>query len=447
MSVLRFRSLHDPAVCSGRVLASLRARARSPGSTIPLIPSSRPLAFAGRAKKAALRKCPEPGCNFVTNQGQARLEKHIATHRNEKPHRCPEPGCDKAFKTAELLKQHSRCHTVERNYKCSRPLCASHEAFKSLAELKLHEKRIHTLDRSEHRELKLRARVAKLEQDLNGARADNDMLRKAAEVLQASLREVTTGATSSGKRRRQSKDGVAGGKVGSPGSDAGGGGSPGGDAEGSEDESGGRTSSDARVGSTEDDGCEDNKSNGGGGSISGRKRKRGKGRGKKAAPRKAYTLSAASVLKAAQQAAQAVTKATTNACAPTESRADEERGAANGNPSYCTIAAAKPPAAEMVVGQRAAMGVAPSVPGGAVNGSVVHRVGNGSHNPGSAPIVDNGIAAPLMRVLAIRDRRPTLDSAAAAALAAASHAAAAASAAAKGVVGTREESERIARVE
>ena len=76
---------------------------------------------------------------------------------------------------------------MERHYKCDRQLCAAHAAFKSLAELRLHEKRVHTLDRAEHREAKLRTRVGRLERELDGAKADNGVLRQAVEVLQATL--------------------------------------------------------------------------------------------------------------------------------------------------------------------------------------------------------------------------------------------------------------------
>ena len=88
-----------------------------------------------------LRACPVPGCDFVTNQGRARLEKHLATHGSEKPFKCEHEGCGKAFKTSEHLKQHARCHATERNFRCARPLCEDHEAFKSLPELRLHESR------------------------------------------------------------------------------------------------------------------------------------------------------------------------------------------------------------------------------------------------------------------------------------------------------------------
>eukprot|EP00227_Mantoniella_beaufortii_P019395 CAMPEP_0197582898 /NCGR_PEP_ID=MMETSP1326-20131121/5982_1 /TAXON_ID=1155430 /ORGANISM="Genus nov. species nov., Strain RCC2288" /LENGTH=129 /DNA_ID=CAMNT_0043147045 /DNA_START=236 /DNA_END=622 /DNA_ORIENTATION=- len=68
------------------------------------------VAAVGRAEKSPARACTQPGCNFTTNQGRARLEKHIATHSAEKPFKCEAEACTKAFKTAELLKQHGRCH-------------------------------------------------------------------------------------------------------------------------------------------------------------------------------------------------------------------------------------------------------------------------------------------------------------------------------------------------
>ena len=138
-----------------------------------------------------LRACPVPGCDFVTNQGRARLEKHLATHGTEKPFKCGHEGCGKAFKTSEHLKQHARCHATERNFRCARPLCEDHEAFKSLPELRLHESRMHTLDKAEGREMKLKEKVAKMEADAESARKDNATLRKAVELLQATLKEAT----------------------------------------------------------------------------------------------------------------------------------------------------------------------------------------------------------------------------------------------------------------
>ena len=138
-----------------------------------------------------LRACPVPGCDFVTNQGRARLEKHLATHGTEKPFKCGHEGCGKAFKTPEHLKQHARCHATERNFRCTRPLCEDHEAFKSLPELRLHESRMHTLDKAEGREMKLKEKVAKMEADAESARKDNATLRKAVELLQTTLKEAT----------------------------------------------------------------------------------------------------------------------------------------------------------------------------------------------------------------------------------------------------------------
>ena len=117
----------------------------------------------------------------------------MMTHSDEKPFKCAVEGCDKCFKSQELLKQHSRCHTVERNFKCERLVCVEHAAFKSLAELRLHEKRVHTLDRAEHRELKLRTRVGRLERELRAARSDNDVLRQAVELLKATLDRAAGG--------------------------------------------------------------------------------------------------------------------------------------------------------------------------------------------------------------------------------------------------------------
>lgn len=47
-------------------------------------------------------------------------------------------------------------------------------------------------ERAEYRELKLKERLVKVTEELNGVRADNDTLRRAVEVLQSSLREATS---------------------------------------------------------------------------------------------------------------------------------------------------------------------------------------------------------------------------------------------------------------
>jgi len=262
----------------------------------------------GRTDKAPQRMCPEPGCNFVTNQGRARLDKHIATHSSEKPFKCMVEGCNKAFKTQELLKQHGRCHTVERNYKCPRPLCEHHESFKSQAELKLHEKRIHTLDRAEHREIKLKERCTKLEAELEAGKIDNDLLRKAVDVLQTSLKD----ASSSGrKRKRRSTKGPGEGEDKAEGEDG-----DGADDDGEEDKEEANDDDGEREGEEEGE-----KGAGEGGGKGGEKRK-----GKK--PRKAYTISANNVLKAANLAATTARKATEDRVAAVK-QADDARKQAN----------------------------------------------------------------------------------------------------------------------
>ena len=140
---------------------------------------------------APIRTCPIPGCDFVTNQGRARMEKHVATHGTEKPFKCQVEGCGKGFKLAEHLRQHARVHATERMFRCTRPLCEEHDAFKSMPELRLHETRVHTLDKAEGREMKLKERLAKMERDAEGARKDNATLRKAVELLQTTLKEAT----------------------------------------------------------------------------------------------------------------------------------------------------------------------------------------------------------------------------------------------------------------
>ena len=227
---------------------------------------------------APIRTCPIPGCDFVTNQGRARMEKHVATHGTEKPFKCQVEGCGKGFKLAEHLRQHARVHATERMFRCTRPLCEEHDAFKSMPELRLHETRVHTLDKAEGREMKLKERLAKMERDAEGARKDNATLRKAVELLQTTLKEATAP-----RRPRKRKSGGSGnGKDGGDGDDDGdqdeGGGGDGGDGSSRERRRQGDASTSMDAGGGMDD--------------DGRKR-----------VRKAYTVSASNVLIAARAAA------------------------------------------------------------------------------------------------------------------------------------------------
>ena len=227
---------------------------------------------------APIRTCPIPGCDFVTNQGRARMEKHVATHGTEKPFKCQVEGCGKGFKLAEHLRQHARVHATERMFRCTRPLCEEHDAFKSMPELRLHETRVHTLDKAEGREMKLKERLAKMERDAEGARKDNATLRKAVELLQTTLKEATAP-----RRPRKRKSGGSGnGKDGGGGDDDGdqdeGGGGDGGDGSSRERRRQGDASTSMDPGGEMDD--------------DGRKR-----------VRKAYTVSASNVLIAARAAA------------------------------------------------------------------------------------------------------------------------------------------------
>ena len=237
-----------------------------------------------------LRACPVPGCDFVTNQGRARLEKHLATHGSEKPFKCEHEGCGKAFKTSEHLKQHARCHATERNFRCARPLCEDHEAFKSLPELRLHESRMHTLDKAEAREMKLKEKVAKMEADAESARKDNATLRKAVELLQATLKEATA------PRRPRKRKGGGGDEDGDAGKDKG-------------DE--GKRQNEGNASTSRGGGDDGNRTRDG---VDDAERKR---------VRKTYTMSASNVLRAARAAAAA-------ALASAEERWDKGKGTSTG---------------------------------------------------------------------------------------------------------------------
>jgi hypothetical protein len=206
------------------------------------------------------------------------MEKHVATHGTEKPFKCQVEGCGKGFKLAEHLRQHARVHATERMFRCTRPLCEEHDAFKSMPELRLHETRVHTLDKAEGREMKLKERLAKMERDAEGARKDNATLRKAVELLQTTLKEATAP-----RRPRKRKSGGNGN-----GKDGGGG-----DDDGDQDERGGGEGGDGSSRERRRQGDASTSMDAGGGmDDDGRKR-----------VRKAYTVSASNVLIAARAAA------------------------------------------------------------------------------------------------------------------------------------------------
>jgi hypothetical protein len=86
-----------------------------------------------------------------------------------------------------------------------------------MPELRLHETRVHTLDKAEGREMKLKERLAKMERDAEGARKDNATLRKAVELLQTTLKE----ATAPRRPRKRKSGGNGNGKDGGGGDDDG----------------------------------------------------------------------------------------------------------------------------------------------------------------------------------------------------------------------------------
>jgi hypothetical protein len=204
------------------------------------------------------------------------MEKHVATHGTEKPFKCQVEGCGKGFKLAEHLRQHARVHATERMFRCTRPLCEEHDAFKSMPELRLHETRVHTLDKAEGREMKLKERLAKMERDAESARKDNATLRKAVELLQTTLKEAT--APRRPRKRKSGGNGKDGG---------------GGDDDGDQDERGGGEGGDGSSRERRRQGDASTSMDAGGGmDDDGRKR-----------VRKAYTVSASNILIAARAAA------------------------------------------------------------------------------------------------------------------------------------------------
>ena len=277
-----------------------------PGSLQAQLGAQLPPAHSGRPAKPPPRACPHPGCSFVTEHGRARLEKHVLTHRTDKPFACAREGCGKSFKTREHLRQHERTHTVERLFRCDRALCVDHAAFKSAAEVALHAKRVHTLDKAEARELKLRDRVRKMERDADALRADADVLRAAVDVLTAALKTAA-------RRKRQRKT-AANANANDAANDA-----ARRSAEGDDSESlWALLREDADAGAERGGRPESSRGPGDGdGDIP------GDGKGKKR--KKPYTVSAANVLRAAEQAAEAALRATEERWAEDEERRDRER--------------------------------------------------------------------------------------------------------------------------
>ena len=82
-------------------------------------------------------------------------------------------------------------HAETRAFRCERALCANHAPFKTRAEVALHAKRVHTLDKAEARELKMRAEMDALRARVDDAKAEGDVLRRAVDVLSAALKHAT----------------------------------------------------------------------------------------------------------------------------------------------------------------------------------------------------------------------------------------------------------------
>jgi hypothetical protein len=163
---------------------------------LPLAPPSprvRDGAVHRAAREGRMRACTHPGCAYATDQGAARLATHARTHLDARPFACAEPGCAKRFKTKEHLRQHAVAHVTTREFRCDRPLCVqtNHAPFKSAAELKLHHRRVHTLDAAERRELRHLEKIRVVEAALAESRRDGETLRAAADALKGALEELS----------------------------------------------------------------------------------------------------------------------------------------------------------------------------------------------------------------------------------------------------------------
>lgn len=67
-------------------------------------------------------ECSKPGCTRSFSEKCA-LKRHLMTHEESRPHQCAFGDCGKCFKSKEYLELHIRLHTEQDPYKCHEPNC------------------------------------------------------------------------------------------------------------------------------------------------------------------------------------------------------------------------------------------------------------------------------------------------------------------------------------
>ena len=82
--------------------------------------------------------CSFAGCN-KSFKVRFFCDRHMMTHRNERPFICTVDTCDARFNRAEHLKRHAVVHTKERNFRCPFEGCG--KTFSLSAGLQIHERR------------------------------------------------------------------------------------------------------------------------------------------------------------------------------------------------------------------------------------------------------------------------------------------------------------------
>lgn len=79
--------------------------------------------------------CKHPGCD-KSFRFKSEIERHVATHTNERPFPCKHADCNKAFKRLDALENHMRIHTKEAPFACDFTGCG--KRFSTKASLRYH---------------------------------------------------------------------------------------------------------------------------------------------------------------------------------------------------------------------------------------------------------------------------------------------------------------------